>query len=74
MLDIDYEINTEREAGLIPPTEAEMMQMQMDQQTAMVGQPAPDVGGAMGQIPQDPGISDAKTGTVAPEIPKGGEI
>jgi len=74
MLDIDYEINTEREAGLIPPTEAEMMQMQMDQQAAMGGQPAPDAGGAMGQIPQDPAVSDAKTGTVAPEIPKGGEI
>jgi hypothetical protein len=46
----------------------------MDQQAAMGGQPAPDAGGAMGQIPQDPAVSDAKTGTVAPEIPKGGEI
>jgi hypothetical protein len=74
MLDIDYEINSEREAGLIPPTEMEMMQMQMDQQAAMAGQPAPSDGGALGQIPQDPALTDAKTGTESPSIPKGGEI
>jgi len=68
MLEIDSDIDVERQAGLIPPTEAEMMQMQMDQQAAA------ESGGAMGQIPQDPGISDAKTGTEAPSIPKGGEI
>jgi hypothetical protein len=71
MIEIDNEIVNEREAGLIPPTEMEMMQMQMDQQAAEMGQPA---GGAMGQIPQDPGISDSKTGTEAPSIPKGGAI
>ena len=74
MLDIDYEINSEREAGLIPPTEMEMMQMQMDQQAAMAGQPAPSDGGALGQIPQDPALTGAKTGTESPSIPKGGEI
>ena len=74
MLDIDYEINSEREAGLIPPTEMEMMQMQADQQAAMAGQPAPSDGGALGQIPQDPALTGAKTGTESPSIPKGGEI
>jgi len=74
MLDIDYEINSEREAGLIPPTEMEMMQMQMDQQAAMAGQPVPSDGGALGQIPQDPALTGAKTGTESPSIPKGGEI
>jgi hypothetical protein len=72
MLEIDADINSEREAGLIPPTETEMMQMQLDQQAAEMGQQPS--GGAMGQIPQDPGISDAKTGTEAPSIPKGGTI
>jgi hypothetical protein len=71
MLEIDTDINAEREAGLIPPTEAEMMQMQMDQQAAEMQQTS---GGELGQIPQDPGISDAKTGTEAPSIPKGGVI
>ena len=71
MLEIDADINVEREAGLIPPTEAEMMQMQMDQQAAEMQQAG---GGALGQIPQDPGISDSKTGTEAPSIPKGGVI
>ena len=74
MLEIDADINAEREAGLIPPTEMEMMQMEMDQQAAAMGQPADLSGGALGQIPQDPSISDSKTGTEAPSIPKGGVI
>jgi len=58
----DVQIAAEKEAGIIPPSEEEMM----------VAMQAAQANGGMGNIPQD---MEVNTGSVeAPESPKGGEI
>lgn len=65
IIEQDVQIAAEKEAGIIPPSEEEMMMANMAMQSA----------GGMGNIPQDMEVDEAPVeAPESPGAPKGGEI